>query len=95
MCEYYIITKMILERVDSAIQLNDVVAKKNQFSCRCRSLYVCFFLFNFWRNINMFWYVKINGTILPTPYRTMRDALDAIKVMQKELGPALYEPVMK
>ena len=28
MCEYYIITKTILERVDSAIQLNDVVAKK-------------------------------------------------------------------
>ncbi len=37
----------------------------------------------------------MNDTVLPTPYRTMRDALDAIRVMQKELGPALYEPILQ
>lgn len=42
----------------------------------------------------MFWYVKINDTVLPTPYRTMRDALEAINRLQKELGPALYEPIL-
>ena len=42
----------------------------------------------------MFWYVKMNGTVLPTPYRTMGDAFDAIRILQKELGPAIYEPVM-
>ncbi len=43
----------------------------------------------------MYWYIKMNDTILPTPYRTMRDALEAIHILQKEVGPALYEPVLK
>lgn len=43
----------------------------------------------------MFWYIEINGTLLPTPYRTLSDALNAINKLKKELGPALYTPVLK
>lgn len=39
------------------------------------------------------WYVKYNNTILPTPYRTLSECLDAIRVLQSTVGPGLYEPV--
>ena len=43
----------------------------------------------------MFWYIELNGNILPTPYRTMRDALDAIKELEKSLGCGIYDVVLK
>lgn len=39
------------------------------------------------------WYIKYNGTILPTPYRTHCDCLNAIRELQATLGPGIYEPV--
>ena len=43
----------------------------------------------------MFWYIELNENILPTPYRTMKDALDAIKELEKSLGCGLYDVVLQ
>ena len=34
----------------------------------------------------MFWYIELNGNILPTPYKSIREALDAIDELEKSLG---------
>lgn len=32
----------------------------------------------------MFWYIELNGNILPIPYKSMREALDAIGELEKK-----------
>lgn len=39
------------------------------------------------------WFVTYNGRMLPTPYKHMRDAMDAIKVLRRQLGPGVYDIV--
>ncbi len=43
----------------------------------------------------MFWYIELNRNILPTPYKSMREALDAIKELEKSLGCGLYDVVLQ
>lgn len=38
---------------------------------------------------DMYWYIELNGTILPTPYRTMRDAFKACEEFKERLGPCI------
>ena len=42
----------------------------------------------------MYWYVELNGTVLPTPYRTMRDAFDACDELKERLGPCITRVLM-
>lgn len=39
----------------------------------------------------MLWYVVYNGRRLPTPYPRMRDAMDAIDQLRRQLGPGCYD----
>lgn len=39
----------------------------------------------------MLWYVVYNGRRLPTPYQHMRDAMDAIPELRRQLGPGCYD----
>lgn len=43
----------------------------------------------------MFWYIELNGNILLTPYKSMREALDAIKELEARIGCGLYDVVLQ
>lgn len=43
----------------------------------------------------MFLYIELNGNILPTPYKSMREALDVIKELEKSIGCGLYDVVLQ
>lgn len=42
----------------------------------------------------MYWYVKVNGNILPTPYNSLSECLEACRQIQKELVSCITEPVL-
>lgn len=42
----------------------------------------------------MYWYVCVNGEILPTPYKTMEDCIRACREIQDRLGSCITEPVL-
>lgn len=43
----------------------------------------------------MYWYVELNGTVLPTPYRTMLDAFAACDELKARLGPCITRVVQQ
>ena len=42
----------------------------------------------------MWGYVELNGTILPTPYKTLSDCMKVCDEIQKQLGPCIARPVL-
>lgn len=43
----------------------------------------------------MYWYVVLDGNILPTPYLTMREALDEINRLKERLCACICDVVLK
>ena len=43
----------------------------------------------------MYWYVVLNGTTLPTPYASMREAFDEIDRLKERLGPCICDVILK
>lgn len=39
------------------------------------------------------WYVKLDGNIIPTPYRTMREAMNACDDYKRRLGACVCDVV--
>ena len=39
------------------------------------------------------WYVKLNGTILPTPYQYFGDCMDECRRLDDEMVAVMTEPV--
>lgn len=43
----------------------------------------------------MFWYVVLEGNTLPTPYKSMEEAFDAINELRARLGACICDVVLK
>ena len=42
----------------------------------------------------MWWYVELNGTILPTPYKKLSDCMQACEDLKKQLTACITRPVL-
>ena len=43
----------------------------------------------------MYWYIELNGSILPTPYATMGEALEEIHNLKQRLRSCICDVVLK